>query len=238
MQRVSIIGIALGLWLAGTMSVFAQTVPGYLTDKGDAAVRVEIIGVTAQLPPQTAWQRLQALIGIRKSVPYKPEVGTTFTVQSSAYAPSPYQTDATPCTTAVGTRVRPGVVASNFLPIGTVLDINGEKYIVEDRMNPRYDGYFLDIWFPSTSSALEFGRKKLTVTVVGYDEPGAAIRQPEPEQTTNPAEETVVQEAPENPSFLERVRLTFANLASLIGAKVSPDVNKYDVDCLNEETSN
>lgn len=230
------LALAVGVTLLTTpFTVFAQAVPGYLTDKGDAAVRVELAGIAAELPPQTFWQKLQSLIGLRRTQPYQPEVGTTFTVQSSAYAPSPYQTDATPCTTAVGTPVRPGVVASNFLPIGTVLDINGEKFIVEDRMNPRYDGYFLDIWFPSTSQALEFGRKQLTITVIGYDDPGTAIREEVPDTSMDEDDVAIKQIPPEEPSFLERVQLTFTGLVKLIGAKVSPDVNRYDVDCLREE---
>lgn len=231
---VQYITLALLLFILA-LPASAQSVPGYLADVDDAAVRVELIGISAELPPQSGWQQLLALIGLRKTQPYRPDVGTVFTVQSSAYASSPYQTDATPCITAVGTRVRPGVVASNFLPIGTVLEINSERYIVEDRMNPRYDGYFVDIWFPSTSSALEFGRQQLSITVVGYEDPGAAIREEVVDDTQATSGDDVAQVLPDEPSLLDRVRLTFTNLAQLIGAKVSPDVNRYDVDCLSEE---
>ena len=118
--------------------------------------------------PDTAavgfWQQVRVfLFG---QVARQPAVGTTFIVTSSAYASSPYQTDDTPCVTAAGTRVRPGVVATNWLPLGTVLEINDERYIVEDRMNSRFQGRFVDIWFPSTSAALEHGRQTLEVEIV------------------------------------------------------------------------
>lgn len=167
--------------------------------------------------------QFRSWLGARSRNIIRPEIGTSFTVNSSAYAPSPYQTDATPCITASGKRVRPGTVASNFLPLGTVVEVNGERYIVEDRMNPRYDGYYLDIWFPSTSSALEFGRKKLEITIVEYAEPGADIR--------------IVEEDVDD-GFIAGVRDRMVAIgqtfASLIQSRVNPSVNQYDVDCLTE----
>ncbi|MBI4021896.1 MAG: 3D domain-containing protein [Candidatus Andersenbacteria bacterium] len=125
----------------------------------------------ARPPPNTLWQRLVSLLGARRPAP-----GTTLAVTSTAYAPSPYQTDRTPCLTAAGTRVRPGTVAANWLPLGTLLNINGEVYIVEDRMHPRYQ-QSIDIFFPSTSQALEFGRRLLTISIIGYGTPGQPIRE-------------------------------------------------------------
>lgn len=204
--------------ILAALPVYAQSLPAYLTDTSDAAVRIEVTGVTAPAAPQTLWQTLEALLGIRKMAVYRPDVGTKLTVQSSAYASSPYQTDATPCVTSAGTRVRPGVAASNFLPIGTVLQVDNLKFIVEDRMNPRYNGNFLDVWFPSTSEAIEFGRKKLQVTVVGYENPGTQVREIAMAQSPAPA------------------KLTFwETVLGFIGARVSPNVNRYDVNCLTEE---
>lgn len=124
-------------------------------------------------PPASFWQRLVRLLGARRPAP-----GTTLAIVSTAYAPSPYQTDKTPCITAAGTRVRPGTVAANWLPLGTLLNINGEVYIVEDRMNPRHQ-QSIDIFFPSTSEALEFGRRLLTISIIGYGTPGQPIREDE-----------------------------------------------------------
>lgn len=216
-----------------TLPAHAQSIEEYLNDTADSSVRIEIVK-PEHAPKTTFWGRVKSLLGVRAPAKYRPEIGTTFTVQSSAYASSPYQTDSTPCVTAAGTRVRPGVVASNFLPIGTLLDINGEEYIVEDRMNPRYAGYFIDLWFPSTSSALEFGRRKQVVTVQGYAEAGAPIR--EAKKKVEPESEPVAEVIPEDPSVWSRVADTVTTLASYIGAKVSKDVNRFDVDCMAEGT--
>lgn len=176
-------------------------------------------GVTrlqVNVPPEQSWWR--NLLGIRAPRIIRPAVGTKFTVNASAYASSPYQTDATPCITAAGTTVRPGIVATNFLPIGTLLDLNDHQFIVEDRMHSRYAGYFMDIWFPSTSQAREFGRRKLVVTILSYGEVGQALAiSPTPEKN-----KTVAEEPPE--SFLERI-------SRWLTARVALDPNRYDVKC-------
>lgn len=167
------------------------------------------IEVPEEVLGESSWlDKLWRYAGIRNNIPIRPKEGTSFRVNSSAYASSPYQTDSTPCITAAGTTVRPGVVATNFLPLGTVVEIDGKKYIVEDRMNSRYSGYYLDIWFTSTKEALEFGRKKLDITIVRYDEPGAQLIEPTP---------TPVPEK--------------KNLWDLIFTKIYSDPNRYDVDC-------
>ena len=155
-----------------------------------------------------------------KSAVQRFPVGTKFTINSSAYASSPYQTDSTPCITAAGTRVRNGVVASNFLPMGTILEIQGKRYIVEDRMNARYKGYFVDLWFPSTSEALEFGRKKLEATIVEYGVVGQALEIP-------------AEAAPEptKPTVLERASLRFVAITRAIARAIPANVNQYDVNC-------
>ena len=91
-------------------------------------------------------------------------------VSATAYSSTPDQTDDTPFITALGTTVRDGIIATNFLPFGTKLkipDIYGDKiFVVEDRMNRRY-WYTIDIWFPNRSSALEFGFKKVKIQILG-----------------------------------------------------------------------
>ena len=92
-----------------------------------------------------------------------------YIVPASAYSSTIDQTDSTPFITAMGTHVRDGVVASNFLPFGTVIkipEIYGNKtFIVEDRMNSRYF-YKIDVWFPSRAQAKEFGLKKIKIEIV------------------------------------------------------------------------
>ena len=93
----------------------------------------------------------------------------TYIVPSTAYSSTKDQTDDTPFITAMGTHVRDGVVAANFLPLGTVIripDYFGDKtFVVEDRMNKRYD-YRIDLWFPTGEEAKEWGVRKVKIEIV------------------------------------------------------------------------
>lgn len=93
--------------------------------------------------------------------------GSVLGATVSAYSSTVEQTDASPFTTASGTRVRPGVAAANFLPLGSKVRIGPYIYTIEDRMNSRYNGsYRVDIWMPSTDKAVEFGVQKATLEIV------------------------------------------------------------------------
>lgn len=89
-------------------------------------------------------------------------------VTASAYNSVPGQTDSTPFITASGTHVRPGVLAANFLPIGTqvtIPDIYGDQiFVVEDRMNARYTNN-IDIWMEEIADAKKFGRRTVKIHV-------------------------------------------------------------------------
>ncbi|MFZ2681707.1 MAG: hypothetical protein WAZ14_01265 [Patescibacteria group bacterium] len=92
----------------------------------------------------------------------------TKVVTASAYNSVPEQTDDTPFTTASGTTVRHGVIAANFLPIGTLItipDYYGDQiFVVEDRMNARYTNT-IDIWMESVTDAKRFGRRAVKIHV-------------------------------------------------------------------------
>lgn len=92
-------------------------------------------------------------------------VTTTVTAYSSEVA----QTDDTPYITASGTRVRHGVVAANWLPIGTKVRIpayfGNQVFIVEDRMNSRHTDR-LDVWFPTRAEAVQFGARKAQIEIL------------------------------------------------------------------------
>ncbi|HCC83461.1 TPA: hypothetical protein DEP96_01275 [Candidatus Uhrbacteria bacterium] len=92
----------------------------------------------------------------------------TITVPSTAYNSEVGQCDDTPFITASGTHVRPGVIAANFLPIGTKVKIPkyyGEQvFVVEDRMNARYDKR-IDIWMESHSDAIKWGIRNVEIEV-------------------------------------------------------------------------
>ncbi len=93
----------------------------------------------------------------------------TYTVSASAYSSSVDETDSTPFITAAGTYTRDGIVAANFLPMGTAIKIPaiyGNKiFVVEDRMNSRYN-LNVDVWFPSKELAKQFGRKTIKIEIV------------------------------------------------------------------------
>ncbi|MFA6548929.1 MAG: 3D domain-containing protein [Candidatus Margulisiibacteriota bacterium] len=89
-------------------------------------------------------------------------------VMATAYNSLPSQTDSTPWITAAGTRCREGVIASNFLPLGTKVKIEGygnRVFTVEDRMNKRY-AKRIDIWFRHYNDAKQFGVRKIKYYVL------------------------------------------------------------------------
>jgi 3D (Asp-Asp-Asp) domain-containing protein len=89
-------------------------------------------------------------------------------VFATAYNSMESQTDSTPWITASGTRCRPGVIASNFLPIGTKVMIDGfgnRVFTVEDRMNKRYKKR-IDIWFRDYDDAIQFGVRQIRYHVI------------------------------------------------------------------------
>ena len=93
----------------------------------------------------------------------------TMTVVLTAYSSTPDQTDSTPFTTASGTRVRDGIVASNFLAFGTKIKIpelfGDKEFVVEDRM-ARKHGDKIDIWFPERRLARRFGIQEAEVVIL------------------------------------------------------------------------
>ena len=89
-------------------------------------------------------------------------------VTVTAYSSTNGQTDGTPYLTAIGTPVRDGIIAANFLPIGTVVrfpDKFGEKiFVVEDRMHEKY-GLQVDIWMSIQEDAKKFGIEYLKMEI-------------------------------------------------------------------------
>ena len=90
-------------------------------------------------------------------------------VPITAYASVPEQTDDTPFIAASGKHVFDGMVAANFLPLGTrvrIPELYGDKiFIVEDRMNKRY-WYRVDIWMADNADAKRFGLKVVNVEIL------------------------------------------------------------------------
>ncbi len=58
-----------------------------------------------------------------------------------------------------------GAVASDDLPLGTTVIINGYTYVVADRFGGGYTD-MIDIFVDSEEEAIQFGRQYLDVTIV------------------------------------------------------------------------
>jgi len=91
-------------------------------------------------------------------------------VRITAYSSTPDQTDSTPFITASGETVKNGIIAANFLPFGTEIEIPslfGDRiFTVEDRMNRR-EPNGVDIWMPTRAKAVIFGAVRAKIVVVG-----------------------------------------------------------------------
>lgn len=87
----------------------------------------------------------------------------------TAYSSTPDQTDSTPFVTASGHLVEDGIVACNFLEFNTKIklpELYGEKiFTVKDRMAKK-NSHKIDIWFPTTEEAKNFGVKKTIVEII------------------------------------------------------------------------
>lgn len=100
------------------------------------------------------------------------------TVSMSAY--TPHETGSR--TTASGAKAKEGYTcAANFVPLGSVIIFEGHKYVVQDRMNPKYNRH-VDIFMESHQKALQFGRKEAKVQVITADD--KHVKLPKKNKTT------------------------------------------------------
>ena len=103
------------------------------------------------------------------SIP-EPQVVRTINVIITAYSSTTWETDDNPYLTAAGTRVRDGIIANNYLPLGTkvrIPELYGDKvFVVEDRMSWKKGNYQIDIWFPSYMEAKNFGAKRTYIEIL------------------------------------------------------------------------
>lgn len=111
-----------------------------------------------------------SLLAISNLANPEPKKVRRMRVVVTGYSSTPWETDDDPYITAAGTWVRDGVVANNFLPIGTKIQIPelfGDKiFVVEDRMSWKKGNYQIDIWFPDYWQALNFGTKTTYIEIL------------------------------------------------------------------------
>lgn len=97
------------------------------------------------------------------------ETKKIMTISVTAYSSTPDQTSGNPFITASGSQVRDGVIAANFLPIGTKVrfpDYYGNKiFTVEDRMHQRY-WHKADIWMETRAEAKDWGVRYTTIEIL------------------------------------------------------------------------
>ena len=84
----------------------------------------------------------------------------------TAYSSSVDETDDTPFITASNQKVRSGIVANNCLKFGSKVEIDGDEYEVQDRMNKRYGCEHFDVWKESKAEAVEHGRQFKQVAIL------------------------------------------------------------------------
>ncbi|MFH0804687.1 MAG: 3D domain-containing protein [Patescibacteria group bacterium] len=131
-------------------------------------VRDEIIRAAAaaqeQVAPPAPPQHLPELTNKPQPVAKR-----TIRVTVTAYSSTVDQCGSTPFTTASGTTVRDGIIAANFLPIGTKVRFpqyfGSKVFVVEDRMSPRY-WQRADIWMPTRQLAKEWGVRSVTMEIL------------------------------------------------------------------------
>jgi 3D (Asp-Asp-Asp) domain-containing protein len=72
-----------------------------------------------------------------------------------------------PGSTALGIPVRKGVVAVDpaLIPLGTKMHVPGYGRSIAADVGHAIKGRIIDLWFPTTEKAREWGRRKVTITV-------------------------------------------------------------------------
>ena len=94
----------------------------------------------------------------------------TITATVTAYNTVPAQTSGNPCEAASTDNIcgrRDVVACPRDIPLGTWVEINGRRYECLDRTARKYDGRF-DISFDKdVQAALNWGKRRLEVTILG-----------------------------------------------------------------------
>lgn len=155
----------------GQIAVFSLilAVPWALPQLPASAAMSESLSVSEMVPLVVPFYQMEQ--GQFLSFPVAEARGARYVVNVpvTAYSSTPDQTDDTPFITASGTQVRWGVVAANFLPIGTLVRLpehyGDQIFVVEDRMNARYN-VRMDIWMQTREEARAWGLKQVKIEVL------------------------------------------------------------------------
>lgn len=119
--------------------------------------------VGTEKAPSTDMEEEASIEEISPATNTRPVALKVFRVDATSYTSSYEETDNTPELAADGTCTYFGMIAANFLPIGTKVRIPGhfgEKiFTVHDRMNQRYS-YRIDVWMANKKEMRQFGIKR------------------------------------------------------------------------------
>ena len=90
---------------------------------------------------------------------------TEMEVIASAYTARKEECDDTPDITASGKKAKGKIIANNCLEFGTPIEVLGQTWEVQDRMNKKYSCQHIDLLFEDLEEALKFGRQKIKITI-------------------------------------------------------------------------
>ncbi len=143
--------------------------PDYLSAGAKARKEGQVGLAAVSESPVPATATVDVVAENKPGFTFEPKVKSVEYVTVTAFNSVPEQCDSTPFITGSGTYTRDGVVAANYLRVGTKVrfpDLFGDKvFVVEDRMNMRYYKR-IDIWMEKKSDAKKFGIRKLKVEIV------------------------------------------------------------------------
>lgn len=157
--------------LLGLNALFAMKDLSFATQAANPAEALpasqDIQALEGAIVAQAAMPQRESVVFAASAAPEK----KFYSAKVSAYTSSVDQTDSTPFITASGSYVRDGIAAANFLPMGTKFRIPklfGDKvFVVEDRMNSRYNGTtHVDIFMEDGRAARLFGMQNAQLEVL------------------------------------------------------------------------
>ena len=166
-NKIVILVILIGI--GGLIGILPNLEPTKGAENGLAEVEFEKIS-SEKLEGSLILLRENSLLPVSNPSDPENQIKGKIRVVVTGYSSTEDQTDSDPFITASGTWVRDGVIANNYLPMGTQIripELYGEKiFVVEDRMNWRKGDYHIDIWFSSYWEAKNFGAKSTYIEIL------------------------------------------------------------------------
>lgn len=165
MKISTVLGSALAVLLVFSVFSYAKTLIQAQDQK--PVVKQPVLEVAGQIPESSEEP------AVAESVPPTPAVTPTeFVLAPETYSATAYSLRGK---TASGRYVTRGLIAADprVLPLGTRVHVQAGpwtgEYLVADT-GGAIKGRIIDIWTPSTREAMQFGRRKIKLTVLSFPE--------------------------------------------------------------------